>query len=59
MVVKLDEDELIEHWTLVGDELGRQLAIGLGRDEDDLPKPDHRFADPGLARQPPCCAGWR
>ena len=22
MVVKLDEDELIEHWTLVGDELG-------------------------------------
>ena len=25
MVVKLDEDELIEHWTLVGDEL-RQVA---------------------------------
>ena len=23
MVVKLDEDELIEHWTLVGDELGQ------------------------------------
>jgi len=23
MVVKLDEDELIEHWTLAGDELGR------------------------------------
>lgn len=24
MVVKLDEDELIEHWTLVGDELGQE-----------------------------------
>jgi hypothetical protein len=23
MVVKFDEDELIEHWTLVGDELGQ------------------------------------
>ena len=23
MVVKADEDELIEHWTLVGDELGQ------------------------------------
>lgn len=23
MVVKVDEDELIEHWTLVGDELGQ------------------------------------
>ena len=29
MVVKLDEDELIEHWTLVGDELG-QVAGKLG-----------------------------
>jgi transglutaminase-like putative cysteine protease len=24
----------------------RQLAVGLGRDEDDLPKLDRRFADP-------------
>jgi hypothetical protein len=23
MVLKVDEDELIEHWTLVGDELGQ------------------------------------
>jgi hypothetical protein len=30
MVVKTDEDELIEHWTLVGDELG-QVADKRGR----------------------------
>jgi len=27
MVVKLDEDELIEHWTLVGDELGQAAGL--------------------------------
>jgi polyhydroxyalkanoate synthase len=36
----------------LGRGLLRQLAVGLGRDEDDLPKLDRRFADPAWHGNP-------
>jgi hypothetical protein len=54
MVVKVDEDELIEHWTLVGDELGQVAGkrggdpLGLRAVANAAPAGEHHGDDADL-----------